>query len=321
MPRSAGRLFEQLNMKKLFFYNYRHPPTPSLQTGSMLNRVMDGPDNRQRTFLSTILSTVLKYHLSWIYTVQPSSSPNLDDDSGKAGNLGKHVSGWTRLLEKVNPYNSLWAQLSDLHGAVNQPSRLVRVVVVGQNIDIVERLLFVLSYFIRCSSSSFYDVVQDEFDFDRLERWHDQSASSVGKSATVTTNSLSPPSAQQTTSPPVTKVNVSELKFDPLAQFNSLIFNAMQGGGGGGGGAAGGGSDSSRRFMSSYSSSSSSSCSSFQAPFVADSPRLNAKLNQSNTPKHRRLSSSSNGHNCSAQELPLIGLVFYLCLFLSIFVD
>ncbi len=49
-----------------------------------------------------------------------------------------------------------------MHGAVNDPLRLVRTVVVGQNRQLVERVLNVLSYFIRCGNSSYFDIVQDE---------------------------------------------------------------------------------------------------------------------------------------------------------------
>jgi hypothetical protein len=93
-----------------------------------------------------------------------------NESAGNKGrtHLRKQCAKWTSLLEKTNPYNPLWAQLGDLHGAVNQPLRLVRTVIVGQNRDLVERILFLLSYFIRCGNSSYYDISQEKFDFNQI---------------------------------------------------------------------------------------------------------------------------------------------------------
>lgn len=252
--RATNWLFD-LNMKKFWFYSRASKESP--QT----NRDSDDDEEKSKQFMSTILSTVLKHHLSWIFTVQPTSCRGDTSSS-----LRKHEPAWTRLLERLNPYNSLWAQLSDLHGSVNHPLRLVRTVVVGQNSDLVERILFVLSYFIRCGDSSYFDVVQDEFDFEKLDQMHSHKTEATAKIA------------------------VSELKFDPMTQLNSVILNSVQ---------SPTSETASRRFTSSYSSSSSSSSSSFQSPFATDSPRT--------ANKPRRISSNSNGFNCHAQELPLIG--------------
>ena len=46
---------------------------------------------------------------------------------------------------------------------------LTRTVIVGSNKDLIKRLLFVLSYFIRCSASCYFDVKQEEFDFELLK--------------------------------------------------------------------------------------------------------------------------------------------------------
>ena len=102
------------------------------------------------TFLSVLMSTVLKHHLSWVYTVLPSNDYCAATAASNNSSLRKQRAHWTSILEKTNPYNPLWAQLGDLHGAVNHPLKLVRTVVVGKNKEIVERLLFLLSYFIRC---------------------------------------------------------------------------------------------------------------------------------------------------------------------------
>ena len=82
--------------------------------------------------------------------------------------LRKRKALWTQILESNNHYNCQWAQLGDLHGAIGDPLILTRAVVVGSNKEIITRLLFVLSYFIRCSASSFYDVKQEIIDFEDI---------------------------------------------------------------------------------------------------------------------------------------------------------
>lgn len=159
--------------------NQQSPQTPS--SSDVLSN-MSQLSSKDSTFLSVLLSTILKHHLSWVYTVLPSEECNNDDLdfltsnqtseslSGSKGrtHLRKQCAKWTSLLEKTNPYNPLWAQLGDLHGAVNQPLRLVRTVIVGQNRELVERILFLLSYFIRCGNSSYYDISQEKFDFNQI---------------------------------------------------------------------------------------------------------------------------------------------------------
>ncbi|KAF9434182.1 Folliculin-interacting protein 1, partial [Entomortierella beljakovae] len=55
---------------------------------------------------------------------------------------------------QANPqgaYDPLWAQLSDLYGNIGTMSRISRTIVVGSNGNFVRRLLYILSYFIRCN--------------------------------------------------------------------------------------------------------------------------------------------------------------------------
>ncbi|XP_060707771.1 folliculin-interacting protein 2-like isoform X3 [Hemiscyllium ocellatum] len=96
-------------------------------------------------FFSALLTAVLTYHLAWVPTVMPNDHPPI-----KAFHE-KRASQSVNLLGKSHPYNPLWAQLGDLYGAIGSPVRLARTVVVGKRKELVERLLFVLSYFIRCS--------------------------------------------------------------------------------------------------------------------------------------------------------------------------
>ncbi|KAI8331613.1 folliculin-interacting protein middle domain-containing protein [Choanephora cucurbitarum] len=83
-------------------------------------------------FISTLLTGVLMHHLSWVHTVAPPEAEN---------NAGCHHGN----------YDPLWAQLSDLYGFIGTPSRVTRTLVVGLRPSIVRRILYILSYFIRCN--------------------------------------------------------------------------------------------------------------------------------------------------------------------------
>uniref|UniRef100_A0A672QYN3 Folliculin-interacting protein 1-like n=1 Tax=Sinocyclocheilus grahami TaxID=75366 RepID=A0A672QYN3_SINGR len=96
-------------------------------------------------FLPALLTAVLTNHLAWVPTVMPNGQPPLKIF------LEKHSSPSVDMLAKTHPYNPLWAQLGDLYGAIGSPVRLSRTVVVGRRQELVQRLLYVLTYFIRCS--------------------------------------------------------------------------------------------------------------------------------------------------------------------------
>ncbi|MFT7807550.1 folliculin-interacting protein 2 isoform X1 [Arapaima gigas] len=96
-------------------------------------------------FLAALLTAVLTYHLAWVPTVMPNDHPPIKAFSEK------HSSYSVDMLAKSHPYNPLWAQLGDLYGALGSPVRLARTVVVGRRRELVQRVLYVLTYFIRCS--------------------------------------------------------------------------------------------------------------------------------------------------------------------------
>lgn len=96
-------------------------------------------------FLPALLTAVLTNHLAWVPTVMPNGQPPIKIF------LEKHSSPSVDMLAKTHPYNPLWAQLGDLYGAIGSPVRLSRTVVVGRRQELVQRLLYVLTYFIRCS--------------------------------------------------------------------------------------------------------------------------------------------------------------------------
>ncbi|KAF4076934.1 hypothetical protein AMELA_G00202270 [Ameiurus melas] len=96
-------------------------------------------------FVPALLTAVLTNHLAWVPTVMPNGQPPIKIF------LEKHSSTSVDMLAKTHPYNPLWAQLGDLYGAIGSPVRLSRTVLIGRQKELVQRLLYVLTYFIRCS--------------------------------------------------------------------------------------------------------------------------------------------------------------------------
>ncbi|XP_057403158.1 folliculin-interacting protein 2 isoform X1 [Balaenoptera acutorostrata] len=96
-------------------------------------------------FFAALLTAVLTYHLAWVPTVMPVDHPPIRAFSEK------RTSQLVNTLAKTHPYNPLWAQLGDLYGAIGSPVRLTRTVVLGKQKDLVQRILYVLTYFLRCS--------------------------------------------------------------------------------------------------------------------------------------------------------------------------
>ncbi|XP_074003386.1 folliculin-interacting protein 2 [Numenius arquata] len=96
-------------------------------------------------FFAALLTAVLTYHLAWVPTVMPVDHPPIKAFSEK------RTSQSVNMLAKSHPYNPLWAQLGDLYGAIGSPVRLTRTVIIGKRKELVQRLLYVLTYFIRCS--------------------------------------------------------------------------------------------------------------------------------------------------------------------------
>ncbi|TRY77691.1 hypothetical protein DNTS_004560 [Danionella cerebrum] len=105
------------------------------------------------------MAYILTNHLAWVPTVMPNGQPPIKTF------LEKHSSQSVDLLAKTHPYNPLWAQLGDLYGAIGSPVRLSRTVVIGRRQEVVQRLLYVLTYFIRCSElleTHLLDHAEDE---------------------------------------------------------------------------------------------------------------------------------------------------------------
>ncbi|KAM9348736.1 LOW QUALITY PROTEIN: folliculin-interacting protein 1 [Symphorus nematophorus] len=110
-------------------------------------------------FLPALLTAILTNHLAWVPTVMPNGQPPIKIF------LEKHSSKSVDMLAKTHPYNPLWAQLGDLYGSIGSPVRLSRTVVIGRKQELVQRLLYVLTYFIRCSElleTHMLDSAEDE---------------------------------------------------------------------------------------------------------------------------------------------------------------
>ena len=112
------------------------------------------------SFISTLITAVLTHHLGWVGTVAPLMTPSVRDNLNKSGNANPLLH---KLLQEENfklseisktyPYNALWAQLGDLYGAITTPIKLSKTIICGSegNVRIIEKLLNVMTYFIRCS--------------------------------------------------------------------------------------------------------------------------------------------------------------------------
>lgn len=100
------------------------------------------------SFISTLLTHVLTYHLGWVATVSPYDTIDHQNRSQES-------------LDSCKSYNALWAQLNDLCGSIGFPPRAARTIISGPtNTQFLNRLLVVLTYFVRCG-----DVRRNDFQF------------------------------------------------------------------------------------------------------------------------------------------------------------
>lgn len=105
-------------------------------------------------FISTLLTAVLTHHLGWVGTITPISSEQTTDKlEGVSNTLQQREKEKLSKISAYHPYNVLWAQLSDLYGAVGHPVKLSKTIICGspQLSNTMDKILNVLSYFIRCS--------------------------------------------------------------------------------------------------------------------------------------------------------------------------
>ncbi|XP_058126474.1 uncharacterized protein LOC131294989 [Anopheles ziemanni] len=104
-------------------------------------------------FISTVITAVLTHHLGWVGTI---AAMTASDDAGFSGSKLDLIRREKERMNEItanHPYSVLWAQLGDLYGAVGYPTKLSKTIICGSSQlgNTLEKLLNVLSYFIRCS--------------------------------------------------------------------------------------------------------------------------------------------------------------------------
>ncbi|KAI1732713.1 folliculin-interacting protein middle domain-containing protein [Ditylenchus destructor] len=101
-------------------------------------------------FLSTLLSSVLMNHLAWVASVAPPENCTVAVPYDRSLLLGTCV-----IDARRSPYNAMLAQFLELYGSVGVPGSghcFAKTVVLGDNPRLVSEILYILSYFIRCST-------------------------------------------------------------------------------------------------------------------------------------------------------------------------
>lgn len=94
-----------------------------------------------------MLTGILTYHLGWVTTVAAYNSKSKEN----AGAIASEQRAKLLEVSHKHPYNALWGQLGDLYGAIGNPPKLSRTIIYGQEKMMIEKLLYVMTYFIRCS--------------------------------------------------------------------------------------------------------------------------------------------------------------------------
>ncbi|KFB44513.1 AGAP005886-PA-like protein [Anopheles sinensis] len=104
-------------------------------------------------FISTVITAVLTHHLGWVGTIAAMTSSDDTASSGSKLDLIRREKERMNEITANHPYSVLWAQLGDLYGAVGYPTKLSKTIICGSSQlgNTLEKLLNVLSYFIRCS--------------------------------------------------------------------------------------------------------------------------------------------------------------------------
>ncbi|XP_049297417.1 folliculin-interacting protein 2 isoform X1 [Anopheles funestus] len=101
-------------------------------------------------FISTLITAVLTHHLGWVGTI---AAMTATDDANSKLDLIRREKTRMNEITANHPYSVLWAQLGDLYGAVGFPMKLSKTIICGssQLSNMLDKILNVLSYFIRCS--------------------------------------------------------------------------------------------------------------------------------------------------------------------------
>ena len=104
-------------------------------------------DTKQTNFfLSCLLTGVLSHHLGWVETVMPSSLASQAENS-----LKKPGSKVVEEFSEQHWYSPTRLQHHELYGILGCPARSVKTLVITETEELARKIVFVLSYFIRCS--------------------------------------------------------------------------------------------------------------------------------------------------------------------------
>uniref|UniRef100_A0A182PPB3 UDENN FNIP1/2-type domain-containing protein n=1 Tax=Anopheles epiroticus TaxID=199890 RepID=A0A182PPB3_9DIPT len=103
-------------------------------------------------FISTMITAVLTHHLGWVGTIAAMTASDDSSPNSKLDLIRREKIRMTEITAN-HPYSVLWAQLGDLYGAVGYPTKLSKTIICGssQLSNMLDKILNVLSYFIRCS--------------------------------------------------------------------------------------------------------------------------------------------------------------------------
>jgi len=126
---------------------------------SKISQLLVNPENKsvnknRLNFVSSLITSVMTHHLGWVSSVTSQSCS--DNDEVVDASVGN-----------FQMYNPLLAQLRDLYGAVDYPSKICKTVISGLNSETVLIILTVVSYFIRCAriedTVKVPDIITPEF--------------------------------------------------------------------------------------------------------------------------------------------------------------
>lgn len=107
--------------------------------------------------MSTLLTAILTNHLGWVATIAPIVNASMTDD--QVITIHQNQAKMSE-ISKFHPYNVLWAQLGDLYGSIGNPSRLAKTIVCGAHTVTINKVLSVLTYFVRCGDIQRVDSTQ-----------------------------------------------------------------------------------------------------------------------------------------------------------------
>lgn len=107
-----------------------------------LKRTMDTKETN--FFFSSLLTGVLSHHLGWVESVMPSSGIG-ENFLNKPGAIGMEE------FSRENWYSPKRMQFRELHGMLGCPVKNAKTLVLTEDEETSRKIIFVLSYFIRCS--------------------------------------------------------------------------------------------------------------------------------------------------------------------------